>query len=108
MNRTTLTKTYSKARVLRGVVFFALSASATSLLTIGDNSFAQMPPQNVAPGRHPYLAQAQYFIAQANQAILSAQQSHAYHLNGHAENARRLLDEANAEVKAAALTANGP
>jgi hypothetical protein len=74
-----------------------------------ETAIAQTPPpaRNVAPGIHPYLAQAQYLIGQANRSILSAQQANAYSLNGHAENARRLLDEASAELKAAALTANG-
>jgi hypothetical protein len=86
------------------IIFTAMSCSCFST-----TAMAQMPPpaQNVAPGVHPDIARAQYFIGQANQSILSAQNAHGYNLNGHAENARRLLDQASAELKAAALTANG-
>ncbi|MEW6344233.1 MAG: hypothetical protein AB1704_26575 [Pseudomonadota bacterium] len=85
------------------------SIAALCCTFAGATVFAQTPPpfENVSPGVHPYLAQAQADIAQANQAILSAQHANGYALNGHAENARRLLDGASAELKAAARTANG-
>jgi hypothetical protein len=90
-------------------------ASACLVLAVSSAAFfavtaiAQTPPpaRNIAPGIHPYLAQAQYFVGRANESVLSAQKVNGYALNGHAENARRLLDEASAELKAAAMTANG-
>ena len=102
---------------MKSDIFFPLRsrASACLVLVVGGTAFfagmaiAQTPPptRNIAPGIHPYLAQAQYFVGRANESVLSAQKVNGYALNGHAENARRLLDEASAELKAAAVTANG-
>lgn len=69
-------------------------------------TLAQEPVQNIDPQRNPNLAAAQGFIAQANNAIKTAQQSNGYDMHGHAQRARELLAEASNELKSAALDAN--
>ena len=67
---------------------------------------AQRPAQNVNPGRHPNIAAAQRLTEQAYNRISMAQQANEYDMNGHAQRAKDLLDQANRELKAAAETAN--
>jgi hypothetical protein len=95
--------TLSASRVSACAMLAAMSCACVTSAAI-----AQTPPpmRNVSPGRHPYIAQAQSYISQANRSIMAAQQANSFALNGHAENARRLLDQASAELKAAALTSN--
>jgi predicted ATP-grasp superfamily ATP-dependent carboligase len=69
-------------------------------------SFAQRPPENVSPRRHPNLAAAQRLVEQAFNRITEAQRANEWDLAGHAEKAKRLLDEANEELKRAAEAAN--
>lgn len=69
-------------------------------------TLAQEPVQNIDPNRHPNLAAAQHFIAQANDAIKTAQKSNNYDMHGHAQKARELLARAADELKSAALDAN--
>ncbi len=76
------------------------------LLVSATVAFAQHPKQNVSPARHPNIAAAQHLVAQANQRIIDAQKANEFDLAGHAEKARRLLVEADAELKAAAEAAN--
>ncbi|APD38676.1 hypothetical protein [Burkholderia pseudomallei] len=82
-----------------------LLATCLMLATV---AHAQTPPplQDVNPNRHPNIAAAQASIRQAYDAISAAQGANHDRLGGHAERAKRLLDEASAELKAAALTAN--
>ena len=67
---------------------------------------AQRPPENVSPKRHPNLAAAQRFVEQAFTKISEAQRANEWDLGGHAEKAKKLLDEANEELKRAAEAAN--
>lgn len=67
---------------------------------------AQRPVQNVAPGRHPNIAAAQRLTEQAYNRVVMAQQANEYDMNGHAQKAKELLDQANRELKMAAETAN--
>ena len=69
-------------------------------------TMAQEPVQNIDPHLHPNLAAAQRFIAQANDAIKTAQQANRYDMHGHALKARELLAQAADELKRAALDAN--
>jgi hypothetical protein len=69
-------------------------------------AIAQKPAENINPGRHPNLAAAQRFVDQAFNKITAAQKANEWDMSGHAEKAKRLLDEANAELKLAAVTAN--
>lgn len=69
--------------------------------------FAQKKPaQNVSPKRHPNLAAAQKLSAQAYQKIVAAQQANEWDLQGHAQKAKELLDQANQELKQAAEASN--
>lgn len=67
---------------------------------------APPPVQNINPGRHPNLAAAQTSISQASTQISAAQAANEGQLGGHAEKAKRLLNEASAELKAAAIVSN--
>jgi hypothetical protein len=75
---------------------------ATAGITI-----AQGPPErNVNPNHHPNIAAAQRFCDQAYNKIVAAQEANEWDMNGHAQKAKQLLDEANRELKAAAEAAN--
>ena len=77
-----------------------------SLATAGI-TIAQGPPErNVSPGRHPNIAAAQRLCDQAFNKIVAAQQANEWDLDGHAQKAKDLLDQANRELKAAAEAAN--
>jgi hypothetical protein len=67
---------------------------------------AQKPAQNVSPKRHPNLAAAQRLSAQAYQRVVDAQQANEWDMQGHAQKAKDLLDQANNELKQAAGAAN--
>jgi len=64
------------------------------------------PERNVSPGRHPNLAAAQRLCDQAFNKIVAAQQANEWDMDGHAQKAKDLLDQANRELKAAAEAAN--
>ena len=83
-----------------------LSAVLGSLLLVGGVAIAQRPKENISPERHPNLAAAQRLSQQAWERIVAAQQANEWDLGGHAEKAKRLLDEVNAELKLAAETSN--
>jgi hypothetical protein len=69
--------------------------------------FAQKKPaQNVSPKRHPNLAAAQKLAANSYQKVLAAQQANEWDLDGHAQKAKDLLDQANQELKQAAEASN--
>ena len=68
--------------------------------------FAQRPAQNVSGKRHPNIAAAQRLIEQAFNKIAAAQEANEWDMSGHAAKAKQLLDQANAELKLAAETAN--
>jgi hypothetical protein len=76
------------------------------LLLLAGLALAQRPKENVAPGRHPNLAAAQRLSQQAWQRIVAAQEANEFDMQGHAQKAKNLLDEANKELKMAAGAAN--
>jgi hypothetical protein len=82
-----------------------LALTLASVLTLGYIAFAQ-PQKNIAPGRHPNLAAAQRLSRQAFQKIVEAQQANEWDLQGHAQKAKDLLDQANNELKLAAEASN--
>jgi len=77
-----------------------------SLLLIGGVALAQRPVKNVSGGRHPNLAAAQRLSRQAWQRVVDAQQANEWDMQGHAQKAKDLLDQANNELKMAAQAAN--
>jgi hypothetical protein len=76
-------------------------------LVTGGITIAQGPPErNVSGARHPNLAAAQRLTDQAFNKIVAAQQANEWDMDGHAQKAKDLLDQANRELKAAAEAAN--
>jgi hypothetical protein len=83
----------------RNVVFG--SVLALGLLTTGF-----VAGQDVGWRRHPNLAAAQHFIDQAYGKISEAQRANEFDMDGHAARAKDFLEQANREIKQAAMTAN--
>lgn len=83
-----------------------LKLLAGAALLVGGVAIAQKPVQNVNPNRHPNLAAAQRLSEQAYQKIVAAQQDNEWDMEGHAQKAKDLLDQANKELKQAAQWAN--
>lgn len=67
---------------------------------------AQPPKRNISGARHPNLAAAQRLSQQAWERIVAAQEANEWDMQGHAQKAKNLLDEANRELKQAAEAAN--
>jgi len=76
------------------------------LIVVGGAALAQRPKENVSAGRHPNLAAAQRLSRQAWQKVVDAQQANEWDMQGHAQKAKELLDQANNELKLAAEAAN--
>ena len=76
-----------------------------ALLLIAGAIVAQ-PKRNVSPGKHPNIAAAQRFSQQAYDKIVAAQQANEWDMQGHAQKAKELLEQANNELKQAAQAAN--
>jgi len=83
----------------------ALIGMLGCLLAVGAFALAD-PPKDVSPGRHPNLAAAQRLSRQAWERIIDAQKANEWDMNGHAQKAKELLDQANVELKLAAEVAN--
>ncbi len=77
-----------------------------ALLTVGTAALAQMPKRNVSAARHPNINAAQRLSQQAYEKIVAAQQANEWDMQGHAQKAKELLDQANNELKQAAQAAN--
>lgn len=73
---------------------------------VGSVVMAQGPARNVSAARHPNLAAAQRLSHQAYEKIIAAQQANEWDMQGHAQKAKDLLDQANNELKMAAGAAN--
>jgi len=73
---------------------------------MGVGATAQRPVRNVSSARHPNLAAAQRLSQEAWDKIVAAQQANEWDMQGHAQKAKNLLEEANKELKLAAETAN--
>jgi hypothetical protein len=70
-------------------------------------AFAQdQPMQNISGKRHPNLAAAQRLTDQAYAKVMAAQQANEFDMDGHAQKAKDLLDQANQELKQAAEAAH--
>ncbi len=77
-----------------------------AVVLVAGAAFAQKPAQDVSHKRHPNLAAAQRLTEQAWQKISAAQQANEFDMQGHAQKAKELLDQANNELKQAAQSAN--
>src|ERR1700739_153494 len=86
--------------------WIAGSIMGLSLVTAGI-TIAQGPPErNVSGARHPNIAAAQRLCDQAYNKIVAAQQANEWDMDGHAQKAKDLLDQANRELKVAAEAGN--
>jgi hypothetical protein len=84
--------------------FFAAIVGA--MLVIGGIALAQKPKDNVDAAKHPNLAAAQQLSTQAWEKIVAAQKANEFDMEGHAQKAKELLDQVNAQLKLAARAAN--
>jgi hypothetical protein len=75
-------------------------------LFCGGMAIAQKPVQNINPQHHPNLAAAQHLSEQAYQKIVAAQEANEWDMDGHAQKAKELLDQANQQLRLAANWAN--
>lgn len=76
------------------------------LLLAGGLVLAAKPVENVNPHKHPNIAAAQELVRQAFEKVGAAQKANEWDMDGHAQKAKELLDQANAELKEAAEAAN--
>jgi hypothetical protein len=81
------------------------TVAGTTLACVG-MMFAQAPLVNIDRYRHGNLASAQSYIVQAYQSINQAQQANDGQLGGHAQRAKDLLVQADAELRLAANVSN--
>ena len=88
---------------LRNVLATAALSTAILATTFG---ISRAVAQDVDPHLHPNLAKAQHSIDQALESLNYAQKANDYDMQGHAAKAKDLLDQANREIKLAALAAN--
>jgi len=75
-------------------------------LFCGGMAIAQKPVENINPHHHPNLAAAQRLTEQAYQKIKAAQEANEWDMEGHAQKAKDLLDQANQQLKLASEAAN--
>jgi hypothetical protein len=87
---------------LKNTILTAFAGVAVVTLAV-----AQMPVASVDPSRHGNLAGAQQNIEQAFNSISAAQRANDSQLAGHAARAKEYLREANDEIAAAAMAADG-
>lgn len=80
-------------------------ALGTALLAAG-SAYAQKPTRNVSAKRHPNIAAAQRLSQQAFEKVGAAQRANEWDMQGHAQKAKELLEQANSELKLAAEAAN--
>ena len=77
-----------------------------ALLAITTGLVAAQPVHDISAHRHPHLALAQRDCDRADKAIHAAQEANEFDLTGHAAQALKDLDDANAQLKLAANTSN--
>ena len=83
----------------------ASAAIGFSLLIVG-LAIAQAPKRNISAARHPNLAAAQRLSQNAYEKIVAAQEANEWDMQGHAQKAKELLEQANNQLKMAAEAAN--
>jgi hypothetical protein len=66
----------------------------------------EKPKVDVSAKKHPNLAAAQRLAQQAYEKIIAGQKANEFDMDGHAQKAKDLLDQVNAEIKLAAEAAN--
>jgi hypothetical protein len=81
------------------ILFTGMIAFTASVVTA-------QPVHDISKKRHPHLAMAQRACDRADKAIHAAQEANEFDLAGHAAQALKDLDDANAQLKLAATTSN--
>jgi hypothetical protein len=87
---------------MKRIIIIAILA----LVLIGVTTVFAGPARNISAKKHPNLAAAQSFVEKAYNKITMAQKANEFDLGGHAQKAKELLEQASAELKLAAETAN--
>jgi hypothetical protein len=77
-------------------------------LVIGGIAVAQQKPpkENVSAAKHPNIAAAQKLSQEAYEKIVEAQKANEWDMQGHAQQAKNLLEKVNNQLKLAAEAAN--
>lgn len=90
---------------MRGLL---VTGIASALMLVASSAYAQQAPpaRNISPHHHPNLAAAQRLSQQAYDKLIAAQRANEWDLAGHAQRAKELLEQANAQMKQSAEVAN--
>ncbi len=86
--------------------YLAISGLVVAAAFATQMASADQPVRNVSAKHHPNIAAAQRLTDKAYEKIVAAQQANEFDMSGHAQKAKDLLDQANTELKAAAMAAN--
>jgi hypothetical protein len=81
-------------------------ASVLALALVAGGVALGKPAENVNAKKHPNIAAAQKLCEEAFEKVKAAQKANEYDMDGHAEKAKGLLEQASAELKLAAEAAN--
>ena len=84
----------------------SLTAALLAGVLFAGVGYAAKPATNVNPKKHPNIASAQKLSRQAYEKVVAAQKANEWDMQGHAQKAKELLDQVNAELKLAAEAAN--
>jgi F0F1-type ATP synthase membrane subunit b/b' len=93
----------TKNNVMRNTIIMVVLGI---FLLAGTMVYAAKPKENVSPVRHPNIAAAQKMIQNAFEKIVAAQKANEFDMEGHAQKAKELLEQASGELKLAAEAAN--
>jgi hypothetical protein len=74
----------------------------TVALAVSSVAFAQQLPVDNVGRRHPNLEAAQHLCTKAFEKLVASQKANEFDEGGHAEKAKELLDQVNAEIAKAA------
>lgn len=85
---------------------FPLQVLGLAGVTAALTSAQPQPKQTVSGAKHPNLAAAQRFCQQAFDKCVEAQGANEFDMQGHAQKAKDLLEQANTQLKQAAQAAN--
>ena len=83
-----------------------LTSVMSAVMLAGGVAVAKTPATNVNAKHHPNIAAAQALTVKAYDKIVAAQKANEWDMGGHAQKAKDLLDQVNAELKLAAEAAN--
>jgi hypothetical protein len=94
------------ALILKPELIMSTKLMLCSALILAASVAGAAPENNINPNKHPNLAAAQRLVTDAYGKVSAAQSANEWDMGGHAAHAKDLLDQANRELKAAAVAAN--